>query len=194
MSQAVAKRARAREQPLTNAAGAVLGMVALGASSGYRVKRTADRSLRFFWALGPPQIYSELQRLDALGFVKGADAARGERRRRRYAITAAGRRALRRWLTEARPASLEIRDPLLLRLFFADALTPEATTSLVEMIGARSLEAVRVFEQEILPLAERTADHGFSYPREVARFGVELHEFLAGWSERLAAALAEADA
>lgn len=183
--------ASAAAQRLSNSAGAVLGMVALGARSGYEIKRAADRSLRFFWALGPPQIYSELQRLEDTGLVKGSDAARGERRRRTYVITAAGRRALKQWLTDGRSASLEMRDPLVLRLFFADALPPDAATALLEAIRARSLEAVRVFEDEILPLAERTAERGFGYPREVARFGAELHEFLTAWSDRLAGAIGQ---
>ena len=178
---------------LSNAAGAVLGMVALGARSGYEIKRAADRSLRFFWALGPPQIYSELQRLEEQRLIRGADAARGERRRRTYAITPAGRRALERWLTESDAGALEIRDPLVLRLFFADALTPAAAASLLEGIRDRSLEAARVFEREILPLAERTAEHGFTFPREVARWGAELHEFLIDWSEGFAAAIADAE-
>ena len=180
-------------EPLTNAAGAVLGMVALGARSGYEIKRAADRSLRFFWALGPPQIYSELQHLEDLGLVKGTDAARGERRRRTYAITVAGRRALERWLTEDLMGELEIRDPLLLRLFFADALTPPVVGSLLDVIRERSREATQIFEREILPLAERTAERGFIYPREVARWGTELHEFLIDWSERLAAAMPDAE-
>jgi DNA-binding PadR family transcriptional regulator len=178
---------------LSNAAGAVLGLVALGARSGYEIKRAADRSLRFFWALGPPQIYNELQRLEQQRLIKGADAARGERRRRTYAITPAGRRALERWLTDDQTGTLEIRDPLVLRLFFADALTPAAAASLLEGIRERSLEATRVFEREILPLAERTAEHGFTFPREVARYGAELHGFLIDWSERFTAAIADAE-
>src|SRR5436190_9485854 len=104
-----------RSATLTNSAGAVLGMVALGARSGYEIKRAADRSLRFFWALGPPQIYSELQRLEKLGFVKGTDADRGERRRRTYTVTAAGRRALEQWVAGDLSGALEMRDPLILR-------------------------------------------------------------------------------
>ena len=78
------------------------------------------------------------------GFGKGVDGARGQRRRRTYAMTAAGRRALAQWLTDAGAAPLEIRDPLMLRLFFADVLPEAGAASLLELIRYRSLEAVSV--------------------------------------------------
>src|SRR5881227_514522 len=103
---------------LSNSAAAVLGMIALGARSGYEIRRAAELSLRFFWALGPPQIYAELSRLEEAGLVAGQDESRGRRPRRRYEATARGRSALSRWATAARPTALELRDVLLLQLFF----------------------------------------------------------------------------
>ena len=107
---------------LSNSAAAVLGMVALGARSGYEIRRAAELSLRFFWALGPPQIYAELKRLEQEGLITGRDDARGGRARRLYEITPAGEQALQAWLTDPDDVgALELRDPELLRLFFADA-------------------------------------------------------------------------
>ena len=51
---------------LSNTSAAVLGMVVLGARSGYEIRRAAEKSVRFFWALGPPQIYAELKRLKTI--------------------------------------------------------------------------------------------------------------------------------
>src|SRR3954469_5944942 len=110
-----ARSAPKQPHPLANAAAAVLGMVALGARSGYEIQRAAELSLRFFWALGPPQIYAELRRLEEAGYVRGSDEARGRRARRVYAVTAKGRRALRRWLTAPGSGTLELRDAELLR-------------------------------------------------------------------------------
>src|SRR5919205_1065686 len=76
---------------LSNSAAAVLGMVALGARSGYEIRRAAELSLRFFWALGPPQIYAELGRLEKAGLVSGRDSSQGRRPRRRYEVTSLGR-------------------------------------------------------------------------------------------------------
>src|SRR5919202_6846292 len=109
---------------LSNAAAAVLGMVSLGARSGYEIRRAAELSLRFFWALSPPQIYAELGRLEEAGLVAGRDDRQGRRPRRRYELTPRGRSALTRWVRSNGPAPLELRDPLLLRLFFADVVDP----------------------------------------------------------------------
>src|SRR5882757_636121 len=100
---------------------ALLGLLGRRPMSGYDLKRAIDRTIRHFWAASYGQIYPELKRLEAAGWIEGSDGSRGGRARRVYAITAAGRRELRAWLagTETR---IELRDESLLRLFFADTL------------------------------------------------------------------------
>jgi PadR family transcriptional regulator AphA len=49
----------------------VLGMLNLGARTGYDIKGIVDRSTRFFWAASYGQIYPELNRLEHAGLVKG---------------------------------------------------------------------------------------------------------------------------
>jgi DNA-binding PadR family transcriptional regulator len=176
---------------LSNTSAAVLGMVAAGARSGYEISRAVQRSVRFFWALGPPQIYAELKRLEEAGLIAGRDEARGERPRRLYEATADGRAELRRWVSESRPAeALEIRDPEMLRLFFADAVTPERAAERVAVIRARSEAMLELFDREIEPAAARASAAGQRFPEHVARFGRDLHEFIAGWCERLERELA----
>jgi DNA-binding PadR family transcriptional regulator len=176
---------------LSNTAGAVLGMVAIGARSGYEIGRAVERSLRFFWALGPPQIYAELRRLEAEGLLRGADETRGKRPRRTFEVTAAGERALRTWLERDEPVPLELRDPQLLRLFFADALPGVDASARVDAMRRRSERALDHFRAEILPAADGARADGFALPGEVARFGVELHEFIVGWCDRVEAELGE---
>jgi DNA-binding PadR family transcriptional regulator len=103
---------------------AVLGVIALRPRSGYDIKRVVDRSIRHFWAASYGQIYPELTRLEAAGWIAGENAARGARSRRVFTITAQGTEALRGWLVgfETR---IELRDESLLRLFFADAAPME---------------------------------------------------------------------
>ncbi len=173
------------DAPLSNSGAAVLGMVALGAQSGYDVRRAAERSLRFFWALGPPQIYSELRRLEQTGLLAGSDDARGRRPRRVFTVTDDGRAALHAWLTAGEPATMELRDGELLRLFFADALTPDEALARVAIVRERSVRALELFDREILPAAARTRESGAEFPELIAGFGRELHEFIVGWSERL---------
>jgi DNA-binding PadR family transcriptional regulator len=180
-----------RTESLTNTSAAVLGMVVLGAQSGYAIRRAAERSVRFFWALGPPQIYAELKRLEAAGLIAGRDDARGERARRSFEATAAGERALRRWLTEEDAGPIELRDPELLRLFFADAIDRDQAIARVDVMRRRSEHALEHFDREIAPAATRTKEAGAEFPQHVAAFGRELHEFILGWCDRLDATLLE---
>ncbi len=109
---------------------AVLGLLAIQARSGYDIKRVVDRTIRHFWAASYGQIYPELKRLEAAGWIDGRDGSRGARSRRVYTITAEGRRRLGDWLhgTETR---IELRDESLLRLFFADTLPREHALGLL---------------------------------------------------------------
>ncbi len=171
---------------LSNTAAAVLGMVNLGARSGYQIGRAVERSVRFFWALGPPQVYAELKRLEADGLLEGHDDARGHRARRVFTPTAAGRAALERWLEQDDEQPLELRDAELLRLFFADATEPQVAHARIDAIRARSRRAIEHFDRAILPAAHRTrTDAQAQYPEHVARFGRELHEFIIAWCDRL---------
>ena len=181
------------DAPLSNSGAAVLGMVALGAQSGYDVRRAAERSLRFFWALGPPQIYSELRRLEDAGLLDGTDDARGRRPRRVFTVTDDGHAALHTWLTTGEPASMELRDGELLRLFFADALAPGEALARVAIVHERSMRALELFDSEILPAAARTRESGAEFPELIAGFGRELHEFIVGWSGRLEQQLTAGD-
>jgi DNA-binding PadR family transcriptional regulator len=59
----------------------ILGMLGLGARTGYDVKGIVDQSTRFFWAASYGQIYPELSRLEELGLVTGRLAPTGGRKR-----------------------------------------------------------------------------------------------------------------
>ena len=109
---------------------ALLGLLALRPRSGYDLKQAVDRTIRHFWAASYGQIYPELKRLEAAGWVAGKDAARGGRSRRVYRITAKGRRELDGWL-HGMDTRIELRDESLLRLFFADALPRDEALGLL---------------------------------------------------------------
>ena len=77
----------------------VLGMVRLGAQSGYDIKKSVRDSIRFFWTISEAQIYPSLDRLERAALVRGRSAPQGRRRRRSFDITLKGEAALRRWMT-----------------------------------------------------------------------------------------------
>ena len=171
---------------LTTASYVMLGMLSLGSKSGYEIRQSAELSLRYFWAVSPTQIYTELGRLEEAKLVRGVDGARGKRPRRTFKVTAAGRKALRAWLLEDELDRLEIRDQFLLKLFFADVLDGDDVHHIIELAQARSRAALQTVERLASPAAEKTLErHGAGYPVRVAAFYAELHQFILDWCDRL---------
>jgi DNA-binding PadR family transcriptional regulator len=103
---------------LTPASYIVLGLLdAAGEATPYDLKRMVAASVGNFWSLQHAQLYTEPERLANAGLLTEA-REEGGRRRKRYAITKAGRAALRKWLEAPTGEMTELRDPGLLQLFF----------------------------------------------------------------------------
>ncbi len=171
---------------LTNTSFVVLGMLNLGARSGYDIKRTVELSARHFWKISPVQIYPELQRLEEEGLIAGHDDPDSPRRRRNFELTENGREALRDWLTNGEETPVELRDAGLLKLFFADAVDRADALRQVRALKQRSDRAVAEFREQIMPIADESRDReGVIFPAKAAQLGLEFHEWLAGWYGRL---------
>jgi DNA-binding PadR family transcriptional regulator len=108
---------------------AVLGLLSFGQElSGYDLKKWADHSLRFFfWSPAISQIYSELRRLESLGYVTSRVVAKDDTRSRRlYRITKEGREWLAHWLV-SEPADVPIlKHPTILRVWLGHLMEPAA--------------------------------------------------------------------
>lgn len=103
----------------------VLGLVAReGPSTPYDLKRHVAATIGHFWSFPHALLYKEPPRLVELGLLTEEREEDG-RRRRLFAITDAGREALRAWLGRPARQPTELRDLALLQLFFAD-LEPTA--------------------------------------------------------------------
>jgi PadR family transcriptional regulator AphA len=165
----------------------VLGLLAQRPRTGYDIKAAVDRTIRHFWAASYGQIYPELRRLEAAGWVKGADASAGGRARREYRITAAGRRALVGWLNGAE-TTIEGRDESMLRLVFADQLPLDQALALLRARGER-FGAFNAFL--------RSLDDGRGAPPEepflelVYRWALDFSEWGAEWCRRQERRLAQ---
>lgn len=116
-----------KERALTELEGAALGVVLRdGPCTSYAVKELFRASPSDFWSGSAGAIYPLMQRLEKRGLVASVPGSTGRRGRKDYRITAAGRRAFRRWLTDAERAAGMGFDPLRTRLVFFDQLTPQA--------------------------------------------------------------------
>ncbi len=155
---------------LTPTGRVILGMLALGVTSGYDIKQLVDKSTRHFWAASYGQIYPELKRLEDQGLVRGRSEPTGGRARTVYELTEAGRDALRSWLTSDAEPLYELRDEGMLKLFFSEVL-PEQR---VENIRAMRLRMERKLGQllelqahahEMVPGPAMTLDLGITHTR-----------------------------
>jgi DNA-binding PadR family transcriptional regulator len=119
---------------------AVLGLLSFGQElSGYDLKKWADHSLRFFfWSPAISQIYSELRRLESLGYVTSRVVAKDDTRSRRlYRITEEGRAWLAHWLV-TEPADVPIlKHPTILRVWLGHLMEPAALREAVTEHRAR---------------------------------------------------------
>lgn len=167
----------------------MLGMLRLGARSGYAIKKTADLSTKYFWPTSLAQVYPELARLEDAGLVSRSDDPRGARTRSAYKLTEDGEATLLGWLRSPRQAPVQVRDEGLLRLFFADALAPEDQISVVRRLRESDQAAAIWTRTEILPLADAARQTGTRFPALVAELSADIYTYAAEWLARLEAEL-----
>lgn len=109
---------------------ALLGLLAWGDElSGYDLKKWADYSVRFvFWSPSFSQVYSELKKLEAAGYVSSRMVVEDEDRvkpKRVYRITPAGLDVLREWSAAAPVDQPVLKHPPMLRVMFGFLSEPE---------------------------------------------------------------------
>jgi DNA-binding PadR family transcriptional regulator len=158
----------------------ILGMISREPRSGYEIKALVDDTTRFFWAASYGQIYPELKRLSEAGLVAGVDTPTGGRKRTVYEITADGEEELKAWLRQP-PATFEMREEGLLKLFFADALPPEEA---VEILRAMR-DHRRAVQAQLVTMEPAAAEKPDPYPLMVLRGGIEFTTWFADWCERM---------
>ncbi|HZV50491.1 MAG TPA: hypothetical protein VFD49_12050 [Candidatus Dormibacteraeota bacterium] len=96
---------------------------------------------------------------------------------------------LEAWVNDPTDHPVELRDGMLVRLFFSDAVGPTARLELARRLAARH----RAKGDQLAGVCQQLAADP-SRPRmhqEVLRLGAEFHDFLARWYEGLAARLDE---
>jgi len=163
---------------LSPTARVILGMLRLGARTGYDIKQRIEISTRFFWGASYGQIYPELRRLERLGLVESEVDEASARRRRLYRLTPPGEKALQDWLLGPSD-QFEMRDEALLKFFFGDLLTSEQVAS--------NLRARREWLEGALALF-RSIDEmqiegwgSVEYPDRALAYGLGLLEWMLAW-------------
>ena len=170
---------------LTPTGRVILGMIALGRQTGYDIKQLVDKSTRHFWAASYGQIYPELRRLQDHGLIEGREEPSGARARTVYALTEAGREALRAWLASDAELAYEVRDEGMLKLFFSD-VAPE--------LRLENIRAMRALYERKLAQLRAIASHAATMPAGpglTLQLGLELTGAAVAWCEAAERRLAE---
>jgi DNA-binding PadR family transcriptional regulator len=111
---------------------AILGFLSVAPNTGYDLKSHFDGSVRQFWTADQAQIYRVLAQLAQDGLVTIEVVAQPDRPDRKlHHLTPAGTEELDRWLASPLDAHT-VREPFLLRLFFAGRLGPEGVADLID--------------------------------------------------------------
>jgi DNA-binding PadR family transcriptional regulator len=168
----------------------LLGLLSIESMSGYDLGQTIRASVGHFWNESYGQIYPNLKKLAAGGFVTSKlERQEGKPDRQVYSITRKGRERLAKWL--AVPPQPEIpRNELLLKLFFGEQVPAQILVGYVEQMAQQH----RAF-LEILQQAEQQGIDpkypGAPYWRMAAHFGqMEMQAHLA-WAEETLAVLSK---
>ncbi|MBW8794467.1 MAG: PadR family transcriptional regulator [Streptomyces sp.] len=151
-------------------------------SSGLELTRRFDRSIGYFWSATHQQIYRELGRLEAEGYIctlPTEQPARGQKKS--YEVLAAGRAELARWTAASQDPKPQ-RDVLLLRLRAAAVVG----TAGLEADLRRHLELHRLQLAEYEEIQRRDFPPGKDAPEDrlrhlVLRAGIDLETFWTRW-------------
>ena len=167
----------------------ILGLLADGPRSGYDIKADVEGAAAHFWRESFGSIYPVLEKLRKEGLVAVREAAVGGRRRRIFALTPAGRGALRSWLAE--PVEPDVlRLELLLKLHVGGGAPPELMIDHLERYR-REQEAYRAlldeFDRDLRNSPRR--EPGRTYRRLTVRLGQHVCAARLAWAKEAIATL-----
>jgi PadR family transcriptional regulator AphA len=161
----------------------LLGLLTIESMSGYDLGQTIRESIGHFWNESYGQIYPNLKKLAAEGFVTSKiERQKGRPDRHIYSITKKGRERLAKWLSV--PPQPEIpRNEMLLKLFFGVQNSPEVSIEYLERMVETERGLLERFRQIHATISTNKQYPDTPYWKMAARFGeieVEAHLRWAG--------------
>ncbi|GAB3540510.1 PadR family transcriptional regulator [Noviherbaspirillum agri] len=171
---------------------AVLTSLLEKATSGYDLARRFDKSIGYFWHATHQQIYRELARMEAAGWIESSSAPdAGKTRKREYRVLPAGRAELIRWANEPSPP-MDLRDEFMVKLR-ADAAMSEVD---LRPEIRRQIEQHQEKLAHYRAIEERDFLHGGALTREariqhmILKKGILYEEASIAWSQEMLDVLA----
>jgi DNA-binding PadR family transcriptional regulator len=164
-------------QDLNPTAASLLGFLQRRPMSGYELANEVAGSIGYFWNVTRSQLYRELKELAARGYIMLSET--GARDKRVCSITESGRAAFAAWIAREPEAEL-IRYPLLLTLFFGDAVNSQTLREWLAAHRARHVQRLERYE-DLLPQIREAAP----YPALTLHFGIDYERMVINWIDKL---------
>lgn len=170
---------------------AVLTSLLEKSTSGYDLARRFDKSIGYFWHATHQQIYRELARMEAAGWIEAlvpADA--GKTRKKEYRVLPAGRTELARWAQEcAEP--MDLRDEFTVKLR-ADAVLG-AVDLAPEMLRHIALHTARLAQYREIEVRDFPATHPLTRAQQIQymilKKGIRYEQGEIDWGREMLAVL-----
>ena len=165
-------------------------------SSGYDLARRFDKSIGYFWHATHQQIYRELARMQAQGWIASEAAADGGKtRKREYRVLEAGRQEVIRWVQEPTPP-MDMRDDLMVKLRADAALGPQGLHTEIErrlQLHRTKLAAYRAIEARDFP-ADQPLSREATIQHMILKTGIMYEQGWARWCDEALKTLQSLDA
>lgn len=114
--------------------------------SGSELASRFDRSIGYFWQATHQQIYRELSRLEAAGWIESLAPESGRGRKRAYRVLPAGCQELQRWVGE-RHDPKPLRNEMMVRLRAAAVIGPTGIARDIERQMALHLTQLALYRE-----------------------------------------------
>ena len=180
-------------KPLTTTSYAILGLLRIRPWTTYELAKQVQKGLGWFWPRAERKLYDEPKNLVALGLATATEEYTGNRPRTVYAITPAGRKALRGWLGQ-KPEPLSLEFEAMVKVFFADGGTIDQLRE--TLVSVEDTARTRISELRSMIDAARTPSYEFAgrwpinalglrfeldHEAQVARWAAWAREQIATW-------------
>ncbi len=164
--------------------------------SGYDLVKRFNGGLGWFWNAKHQQVYQELKKLSAAGWLAFEEEVQDSRPDRKvYRLTPAGHAELLRWLNEPVQPS-RINDALLVKLYAGALTEPDNLRSEMARhvaIHRKTLDSLLAIEQDYLALSP-DRQREFRLPYLTLRRGILGEQAWLAWAEEAQEVLANPDA
>jgi PadR family transcriptional regulator, regulatory protein AphA len=179
---------------------AILGFLSYGPMTGYEIKQRMDRSTVHFWHAKQSQIYTTLKGLEEDGGVESRVEEQTERPDRRvYTLMPEGSRQLQSWLNEPYTECSPRKETLVLKMFFAAQMDPDAALSQLHIQRNLHNRQLTYYRDDTVSSIQQAAEEFPTLKQDAVmwdatrRFGEMYEEIYVRWIDEMIQLLSKKD-